>query len=108
MSRPSSSRGLKLLNGLLLLLLLLLLTLSGASLVSYLLQPNAYRFGTEVGSWLYDTRTHFLSGLLTELLVLTGGLVWSLLAHSPARALAIRTSAVLLDAAFLLSTTRPE
>lgn len=105
MSVAAPSRGLKLLNGFLLLPLLLLLTLSSASLVSYLLQPDAYRFGTEVGSWLYDTRTHFLGGLLTELLVLTGGLVWSLLARSPTRALAIRTSAVLLDATFILSTT---
>jgi hypothetical protein len=108
MSNASSSRGLKLLNGLLLLLLLLMLTLSSVSLISYLLQPDAYRFGTEVGSWLYDTRTHFLGGLLTELLVLTGGLAWSLLARSPARALAIRASAVLLDTAFLLSTTLME
>jgi hypothetical protein len=105
MNRPSSSRGLRLLNGLLLVLLALLLTLSGVSLVSYLLQPDAYRFGTEVGSWLYDTRTHYLGGLSAEFLVLTGGLVWSLLARSPSRTLAIRTSVVLLDGAFLLSTT---
>ena len=43
-----------------------------ASLASYLLAPEQYTFGTEVGGWTYRSRAHYLSPLLAELCVLVG------------------------------------
>jgi len=90
---------------LLLVLLLLLLGLSVSSLADYLLQPETYNFGTEVGGWLYSSRLHYLGGLLAELLVLSGGLVLSFLVRSPKRILGSRLTAVLVEGAFLAGTT---
>jgi hypothetical protein len=97
---PTTSRGPRLLNVLLVVVLFLWLGLSAASLADYLLQPESYRFGTEVGGWLYRSRLHYLGGLLVELLVLAAGLVLSFVARGPVRALAIRGLTLLVTGAW--------
>jgi hypothetical protein len=104
MSSPvPDSRGLRVLNGLLLVLLVGLMGLCGFSLADVFLHPESYRFGTEVGGWQYRSRMHYLSGLLVELLVLAGGLGMSLLARGPARVLGIRLFTLLIDGTFIAS-----
>lgn len=106
MSSPAlASRGLRVFNVLLLVVLVVLMGLCGITLAVFLLQPESYRFGTEVGGWLYRSRLHFLGSQLAELLVLAGGLVMSLLARSPARVLVIRLLTVLIDGTFIVGAT---
>ncbi len=100
---PPASRGLRVLNGLLLVVLVALLGLWGLSLADFLLQAQSYHFGTEVGGWPYRSRPHYLGSLAVELLVLAGGLVMSLLARSPARVLLLRLLTLLMDGAFIAS-----
>ena len=101
----SASRGLRAFNVLLLVVLVVLMGLCGVSLADFLLQPESYRFGTEVGGWLHRSREHYVGSLLAELVVLAGGLVMSLLARSPARVLVIRLLTLLIDGIFIVSTT---
>ena len=97
MNSPSASRWLGLFNGLLLVLIILLLSLCGTALASYLLHPEEYRFGTEVGGILYRSSLHYSGLLLIELLLLCGGLVLSFLTRTPTRRMWLRLALVLLD-----------
>jgi hypothetical protein len=97
----STSRGLRAFNVLLLVALVVMVGLCGVSLADFLLQPESYRFGTEVGGWVYRSRVHYVGSLLAELVVLAGGLVMSILARNPARVLVIRLLSLLIDGAFI-------
>lgn len=103
-SAPPASPGLRALNVLLMVVLVALMALSGVSLADFLLQPESYRFGTEVGGWIYRSRLHYLGSLLAELLVLSGGLVTSLLTRSPSRTLLVRLFTLLMDGTFIATT----
>jgi len=39
-------------------------------LINYLSAPAAYKFGTEVAGWRYDSPIHYLGSLLFELLLI--------------------------------------
>jgi hypothetical protein len=97
MTSPPASRWLRWLNGLLRVLILLLLGLCVASLASYLLHPEEYRFGTEVGGLLYRSSHHYSGLLLLEALLLAGGLVLSFVTRTPLRRMWLGLGVVLLD-----------
>ena len=98
MNSPPASRWLRWLNGLLRVLLLLLLALCGATLASYLLHPEEYRFGTEVGGLRYRSSLHYSGFILLEALLLCGGLVLTFVARTPIRQMWLGLGVVLLDA----------
>ncbi|HEX5750656.1 MAG TPA: hypothetical protein VFZ09_30800 [Archangium sp.] len=97
MSSPPASRWLRWLNGLLQLLIFLLLALCVATLASYLLHPEEYRFGTEVGGLRYRSSLHYSGLLLLEALLLCCGLVLTFVTRTPIRRMWLALGVVLLD-----------
>ena len=95
-------------NSLLLGALAVLVLIEGSSLVSYLLQPESYRFGTEVGGWAYRSRAHYLSSTLVGLLIALGGGLLSFLSSHVSRTLVLRLLAFLLDIVLLTATAPRE
>lgn len=89
---------------LLMVVLVALVVLNGVSLADFFLQPESYRFGTEVGGWMYRSHLHYLGSLLAELLVLSGGLVLSFFTRSPSRTLLVRLTILLMDGTFIATT----
>jgi hypothetical protein len=97
MNSPPASRWLRWLNGLLRVLLILLLALCMVSLVSYLLHPEEYRFGTEVGGLRYRSSLHYSGLLILEALLLCCGLVLSFITRTPIRRMWLGMGVVFLD-----------
>lgn len=62
------------LNRLFLALLPAIVVLNMYELISYASTPNAYRFGSEVAGWRYNSESHYLGLLWVELLLALGAM----------------------------------
>lgn len=62
------------LNRLLLALLPAIILLNIYELISYASTPSAYRFGSEVAGWRYNSESHYLGLLWVELLLALGAI----------------------------------